>query len=69
MSAAAHIAEILAGAPVRSRGGNYLVKCAAHDDEQPSLSLRDGDDGLIVHCFAGCRAGDVYAAIRRRCGE
>jgi putative DNA primase/helicase len=61
------IAEALTGRPVkRLSGGNYLVCCPAHDDTSPSLSLRDGDRGLIVHCFAGCEARDVYRAIREK---
>ena len=63
---AASIAKQLAGAKVKARNGNYLVPCPAHDDSSPSLSLRDGDRGLLVHCFAGCAPGDVYAAIRRK---
>jgi hypothetical protein len=65
MTSAAHIAEALAGRKVTARGGNYLVRCPAHEDKSPSLSLRDGSKGLLVHCFSGCAAADVYAAIRR----
>jgi hypothetical protein len=63
---AARIAEVLAGRKVTARGDNYLVPCPAHDDDSPSLSLCDGDRGLLVHCFAGCSPGDVYAAILRK---
>jgi hypothetical protein len=63
---AARIAEALAGRKVTARGGNFLVRCPAHDDDMPSLSLRDGDRGIIVHCFAGCSPADVYTAIRRK---
>lgn len=66
MSIAAHVAACLAGTKVTRHGSNYLVRCPAHDDDIPSLSLRDGDKGLIVHCFAGCSPNDVYAAIRRK---
>jgi len=66
MTVAAHVAMVLAGAKVKALGDNYLVPCPAHDDDMPSLSLRDGDRGLIVHCFAGCSPGDVYAVIRRK---
>jgi Toprim domain-containing protein len=66
MSAAARIAEVLADSKVKARNGNYLVPCPAHDDDTPSLSLRDGERGVMVHCFAGCRSADVYRAIRRR---
>src|SRR5262249_18661063 len=44
----------------------YLVCCPAHEDDQPSLSLRDGDRGLLVHCFAGCAPADVFVAIQRK---
>ena len=60
------VAAALAGKPVKSHGGNYLVCCPVHDDKSPSLSLCDGDRGLMVHCFVGCSPGDIYAAIRRR---
>jgi Toprim domain len=66
-ASAAVIAESLAGRRIKQlKGGNYLVPCPAHDDSSPSLSLRDGDRGLMVHCWAGCEPGDIYAAIRRR---
>jgi hypothetical protein len=65
MSIAARIAAAIAGRPVTARGGNYLVRCPAHDDSTPSLSLRDGNHGLLVHCFAGCPTSEVFVAIRR----
>ena len=64
-SAAARIAEALAGHEVRSRNGNYLVRCPAHEDDRPSLSLADGTHGLVLYCFAGCDSRDIFAAIRR----
>jgi hypothetical protein len=68
--AAAAIAAKLAGRPVRPHGRNYLIECPAHDDQNPSLSIRDGDDGrLIVHCFAGCDPLNVLSDIRARIGN
>ena len=61
---AARVAAVLAGHPVKPQGGNFVVRCPVHDDRTPSLSIRDGDGGLLVHCFAGCNARDVLAAIR-----
>jgi DNA primase len=66
MSTAARVAEALTGHKVKSQGRNYLVCCPAHDDTLPSLSLRDGDRGLMVHCFAGCTSGEIYTAIRKK---
>jgi hypothetical protein len=60
------VAAAIAGKPVKPYGGNYLVRRPAHDDASPSLSIRDGDRGLKVHCFVGCAPRDVYAAIRHR---
>jgi putative DNA primase/helicase len=35
-------------------------------DKHPSLSLKDGANGLIVHCHAGCHWRDVKDELRRR---
>jgi hypothetical protein len=46
--------------------GSYgVVRCPAHDDREPSLSIRDGKDELIVNCFAGCDWRDVKSEFRR----
>ena len=38
--------------------------CPSHDDQDPSLSLRMGDDGrVLLRCHAGCDPQDVVAAI------
>ena len=66
---AATVAAVLAGHRVRPQGGNFLVCCPVHDDRNPSLSLRDGDTGLLVHCFAGCDPLAVLAEIRARIGS
>ena len=45
-------------------GPQYIACCPAHADKKPSLSVREGDDGrVLVHCFAGCPAADVVAAL------
>lgn len=60
---AAKLLEQLEG--VRKRGpGTWIARCPAHDDRSPSLSIRETDDGrVLIHCFAGCEARDVLAAI------
>ena len=45
------------------RAGKFYAKCPAHDDKSPSLSVRDTDDTILIHCFAGCSPDDVLAAI------
>jgi len=49
---------------VRETGpGQWLACCPAHEDRTPSLSIKQTDDRLLVHCFAGCPASDVVAAL------
>jgi putative DNA primase/helicase len=56
------IAKALGG---RKAGGSWMARCPVHDDRQPSLSIRDGDDGkVVVHCHAGCDQDRVIAALK-----
>jgi len=44
--------------------GRWLACCPSHEDGTPSLSIRVLDDGtVLLHCFAGCSAADVVAAV------
>jgi hypothetical protein len=56
---------------VRKSGeGRWMAKCPSHEDGGPSLSIREVDDGrVLIHCFAGCGAGDVLAAIGLRMSD
>jgi hypothetical protein len=63
---AEQIAHELGGAR-RNGNGWWSTRCCCHEDKNPSLSLRDGDNGtLIVHCFANCDYRDILAELRRR---
>jgi len=42
---------------------SWLACCPAHDDRSPSLSVKQAEDRLLLHCFAGCEVGDVLAAV------
>ncbi len=58
------IAKALGG---RKAGGGWIARCPAHDDREPSLSIRDADGGkVLVRCHAGCNQGRVIAALRSR---
>jgi hypothetical protein len=46
----------------RTRRG-WLVRCPAHQDANASLSLADGDRGLMWHCFGGCTSRAVARAL------
>lgn len=50
----------------RRSGSAWMAKCPAHDDTNPSLSIRDEDGKVLLHCHAGCRQADVIAALKAR---
>lgn len=54
------------GAEVGRHGSSWVVRCPAHDDRTPSLSIRQGTGGPIWHCHAGCDQLDVRDALRDR---
>ncbi len=42
----------------------WQALCPAHDDKKPSLSIQQNpDNGLLIHCHAGCGAVEVLEAI------
>ena len=49
----------------RRMGGGWIARRPAHDDQTPSLSIRDADDGkVLVRCHAGCDQEQVIATLR-----
>ena len=55
---------------VRRIGGTWsgdtaMCACPAHADRTPSLSVRQGDRGILVTCHAGCDARDVLRELAR----
>lgn len=44
-------------------GRNGDWPCPAHDDNTPSLSVSPGNEGVVLHCHAGCDTADVVAAL------
>ena len=44
-------------------GGQYSARCPAHEDRNPSLSIRETDDRLLLRCHAGCYANEIVAAV------
>lgn len=49
---------------VRQTGSDsWVARCPAHDDRTPSLSIRQAEDRLLLHCFAGCPIDDVLSAV------
>jgi hypothetical protein len=44
--------------------GKWLACCPAHADKNPSLSIKESDDGtVLLKCWAGCTAADITASV------
>jgi ketosteroid isomerase-like protein len=41
----------------------WMVRCPAHADRTPSLSISLTNDRILVHCQTGCATPDVVAAV------
>jgi hypothetical protein len=49
---------------VKAHNGYFMAPCPAHDDRDPSLSVREGEDGrVLLKCFAGCAFEDMVVAM------
>jgi len=49
---------------VRQTGDNrWIAKCSAHDDKSPSLAIREVDDRVLIHCFAGCSPQEIVSVV------
>jgi len=47
----------------RNGQGKWLARCPAHDDNSPSLAIKEVDDRILLHCFAGCGVTEVLNAV------
>ena len=56
---------------VRKTGADrWLACCPAHPDKSPSLSIRElTDERVLIHCFTGCSADAVLAAVGLEIGD
>ena len=51
----------------RRTGSHWMAPCPTHEDKDPSLSIRDADNGkVLVHCHAGCDQSVVIDELRSR---
>jgi 5S rRNA maturation endonuclease (ribonuclease M5) len=59
------IARVLGG--IKSGNNGWKVKCPAHPDTNPSLSVSEGSDGKVLFkCHAGCTQQAVIEELQRR---
>lgn len=49
---------------VRQRGsGRWSARCPGHIDRSPSLSIAEGDKGILLRCFAGCTLAEICGGL------
>ena len=48
---------------VRKNANGWMARCPAHEDRRQSLSVSQGEEGLLLKCFAGCKTKDVLAKL------
>ena len=48
---------------VKKSGGGYMAQCPSHEDGTESLSVKDGDDKILLKCQAGCATPAVVEAL------
>jgi hypothetical protein len=48
---------------VQECGGSFRATCPAHEDRNPSLSIKLGDRGILIRCWAGCSLSEICQAI------
>jgi hypothetical protein len=65
MTAAERILDALAERGLRTSrtGGQVQAQCPAHDDREPSLSIRPIEGSVLLHCHGGCDLDDVLAEL------
>lgn len=53
----------------RSGGGQYMARCPCHDDRKQSLSIGEGEKGIVMKCQAGCDTKDILAKVGLKMGD
>ena len=54
---------------VHRTGRGVMALCPVHNDRSPSLSIHEGDRGLLLRCFAGCRLEEITQALKLRVAD
>lgn len=49
---------------VRRNGSGWHALCPAHADKNPSLSVRENNGKILLHCFAGCTVEAICDALK-----
>ena len=54
---------------VKKTHSGWMACCPAHDDRSPSLAIKQANDRILMHCFAGCSVGSIIAALGLNMGD
>lgn len=54
---------------VRKTRQGWIARCPAHPDVHPSLGVAEGDKGILVKCWTGCRPEQICAAVGLRMSD
>ena len=54
---------------VRRTSRGWVGSCPGHEDKTPSLSIREGERGLLVKCWAGCTIEQICRALNLQIGD
>lgn len=58
------VSRLAARGVVRRSGTGHTARCPAHDDRDPSLSVRPGERrAVVVRCFRGCEPEAILRAL------
>jgi hypothetical protein len=47
----------------------YIARCPAHEDNSPSLSIKQADGKVLLHCFAGCQWDEILKRLGLEAGD
>ena len=48
---------------VKKQKDGWVASCPSHEDKTPSLSVKEGTDGIVLKCHAGCSVESIVAAL------
>lgn len=48
---------------VRPAGSGYVAVCPAHEDHEASLGISEGQEGVLLTCYAGCETQRVVETL------
>lgn len=51
---------------IRGSNGRYQACCPLHNDQNPSLSIQEKNDKILIHCHAGCPQDELWKWVRSK---